>query len=79
MWSQGQKASGKSPPHTRKDEQAMSKKNARHKPSKKEICRIIYQLHDERMLQLIRGIVEACYREDSVKQRLCGCYAEDEI
>ena len=36
----------------------MSKKNARHKPSKKEICRIIYQLHDERMLQLIRGIVK---------------------
>lgn len=57
----------------------MSKKNARHKPSKEEICRIIYQLHDERMLQLIRGIVEACYREDSVEQRVCGCYAEYEI
>lgn len=57
----------------------MSKKNARNKPSKEEICRIIYQLHDERMLQLIRGIVEACYREDSVEQRLCGCYTEGEI
>lgn len=31
---------------------------------KKEICEIIYKIEDERILQLIRGIVEAGYREE---------------
>ncbi len=31
---------------------------------KREICETIYKIKDERILQLIRGIVEAGYREE---------------